>query len=202
MKIGIARYVKVIVLGIFLVSLDVKALILELRPSIQTVSLGSTAAIDLWAVDSDKTKGIGAYDVTINFNPAILSFNSVTFSTLLGTTLGPITTPSFGAVSIADVSLELPSDLLALQTTSDFLLGAFKFNTLSLGTSQLNISNVIIGDAFGDPVLVEGLNVSNIIVTQSAIPEPATALLLIIGALSLFSIKIREKRRKEIQLRQ
>ena len=173
---------------------DAKALVMELRPSSHTVVLGSAAAIDLWVVGSDPTLGIGGYDMTLNFDPSILSFNSVSLSAAFGATLGPFITPLPGAVNIADVSLELPADLLSLQTASDFMLGAFQFDTLSAGTSPLSISGVTLSDAFGNPVTVSTLGTGLITVTTSPVPEPATLLMFTMGALFLAGIGVRKRK--------
>jgi len=185
--------VAVVAVWLVMVSTYSNALSMEFRPADQTVTLGDTATVDLWIVDSNPTLGIGSYDLTINFDPSILSFSSVSLSTVFGVTLGPFITPASGTVSIADVSLELPADLLSLQTASDFMLGEFQFNTLSAGASLLNISGVTLGDVFGDSISPSALGTGNIIV--SAVPEPDGWLLLVVGVLCFVGIEMQKRRR-------
>lgn len=185
-------FVAVVAVWLVMTGTNAKALSMEFRPADQTVTLGDTATVDLWIVDSNPTLGIGSYDLTINFDSSILSFSSVSLNTVFGATLGPFITPAPGTVSIADVSLELPVDLLSLQTASDFMLGEFQFNTLSAGASLLNISSVTLGDVFGDPISPSALGAGN--VTVSVVPEPDGWLLLVMGVLCFAGIEMRKRK--------
>jgi len=186
-------FVTLVTIWLVMVGTNAKALSMEFRPADQSVTLGDTATVDLWILDSNPALGLGSYDLTINFDSSILSFSSVSLNTVFGVTLGPFITPTLGAINTADVSLELPADLLSLQTANDFMLGEFQFNTFAAGSSLLSISGVTLGDAFGNSVATSVLDTGNIVV--SAVPEPATWLLFIMGMLFLAGIEV-QKRKK------
>jgi hypothetical protein len=176
---------------LLLSGIEANALLLEFRPSNQSVISGGTLTADLWIRGSDPKSGVGAYDVTVNFDPVFLAFDSVSQGTHLGDTVGPFITSMPDSISIADISLETPADLLRLQQVSDFLLGSLHFNTLTAGLSRLDISHAVLGDVNGDRIMVDSLGSANIEVLPNAIPEPGTLLLLAIG-LGILAIKNRK----------
>ena len=155
---------------------------LDFVPDFQGVLVGDQANMDLVisGLEDDPAnfyyQTIGTFDLDISFDSAILGFNSVTFGDQLDLWgLGSWTevTPGVGTVNLFELSFDDPFDLEDFQADS-FTLATLTFDTLALGTSPLNISSVwALGDANGDP-LTYSLESGSI----SAIPEPATLLLL------------------------
>jgi hypothetical protein len=183
---------------LLLSSLEAKALLLEFRPVNQSVKLGSFVTADLWIDGSDPKSGVGGYDVTVNFNPVFLAFDNVSAGAHFGITAGPFITSTADSISIADISLEPPADLLRLQQSSDFLLGSFRFHTLSSGTSMLDISQAVLGDVNGNQLTVDALRSGNIEVLATAVPEPASYVLLLAG-LGLIWVFTKGSRRQNNQ---
>ena len=92
----------------------------------------------------------------MSFDDSILDFQSFAFGTGLdvfglGTLNGVI--DSGDTVNIFELSFDFDSDLMALQP-DDFVLGTFTFDTLSYGTSALDIQVLALGGEFiFDPIL-------------------------------------------------
>lgn len=135
------------------------------------------------SVDGLTGEFIGAYDVTLAFDGAILSFDELFFDVFLD---GP-------ADSLQDVVLtsstinaaEISLGFLFNQTGIDaFPLFSVLFDTVGAGTSPLDLSVTELSDDFGFPLESTTLNSSVSVQEPVAVPEPGTASLLLIGLLA------------------
>jgi len=120
------------------------------------------------------------------FDPSVLAFSTAAFGDpVLGDQLdvdglGTIVnvTPGFGTVELFELSLDAASDLNSLQV-GRFVLCTLRFNTLSVGTSPLNLSVNALGDAEGNS-LAASMQGGSVNVVRVAIPEPNTLSLLVL----------------------
>ena len=161
-----------------------QAVTLSFDPLSQDVLVGDQVDVGLVisGLGDYSPDSLSTFDLDVSFNPAILAFSSVAFGDpVLGDQLdlwglGSWTevTPGVVTVNLYELSFDSPGDLDALQV-GDFTLATLTFDTLSLGTSGLGITNCILGDALADP-LTATPGSGNI--TVAPIPEPATLLLL------------------------
>ena len=138
---------------------------------------------------------LGAFDLDVLYDPAILSFTGADFGLFLGDpALGEadifFDNPTPGVVFLDETSfLEADSDtcifcippfLDDLQGES-FILAQLSFLGVQVGSSNLVMQNVVLSDAFGfvisDPILENA--------SVSVVPEPATILLLAGGMAGL-----------------
>lgn len=114
---------------------------------------------------------LGAFDLDVSFDPAVLSPTDVTFGPFLGDPglFEALTDFNFfpGVVDLAEVSLLSPADLDALQPAS-FSLAALTFDRIGVGDDRLAFSQVTLDDAFGNKI-----------------PEPSSLALFSIGAIGL-----------------
>jgi hypothetical protein len=188
-----------------LTSTQAAALFLSLDPSAQNASPGDPVSLDLvvsglgdFAPDS-----LGAFDVDIGYDPAALVFTGYTLGSLLGDPfLFEALDLSLGdlgvVINLAEVSLLSDSELDALQPAS-FVLATLDFTvlTLSPGSSTLvTIDNVYaIGDAFGQPLPVDGTNDAVISNPSGNIPEPSILALMSLG-LGLAGLDMARRRSK------
>jgi len=127
---------------------------------------------------------LGAYDLDIGFDPAIVSPMTVTFGNLLGDPGMPsetVTSFSFspGSVDLGQESFLTPTRLDGLQSDS-FTLATITFKALAVGTSPLTYQNSVAFDAFGDP-LASNTEEGSVTV----VPEPTNFALGLIGMLML-----------------
>jgi hypothetical protein len=179
-------------LALLMSSFQAQALLLELSPSTQGVTLGDQVTFELFArsVGSDQ---IGSFDVTLGFDSALLALNEVFFGPSLGDPdlLESIVgvTPGIDQVGLSQVSLLF--DLSGLQDGSDLLLSSIVFDTLSVGLGSLGFLSASVSDGFGSPLqqLLLGESVS-VMVDPARIPEPGTLLLLTAGLLMLRLSKV------------
>lgn len=161
-----------------------QAITIGFDPITQDVVLGNPAYVDLFisGLGDYMAPSLGAFDLSIIYDPAILGMSSVTFGDpvlgdqldiwgLGGNPMG-VSTVSPGVENIFEISLDIPWDLEDYQAGS-FTLASLTFDTLSLGTSPLNLSNVILSDANGVPLSAD-VQSGNV----NVVPEPATLLLV------------------------
>lgn len=183
--------------ALLLAALPLHAITVSLNPATQTVTAGSSVdvALVISGLGSGAAPSLGTFDLDLSFNSSILSFTGAVFGDpglgdqldVLG--LGSIfaATPGAGSVNLFELSFDAAADLDALQADS-FTLATLSFSALSAGTSPLGITLNALGDANGDPLtadLADGsinVNANN---NAGSVPEPATWLLLGLGALTM-----------------
>jgi hypothetical protein len=158
------------------------AVSLILSPASQTVIGGQPASVDVGISGIGHPPSVGAFDLSVSFDPALLLPTDVSFGALLGDpgASPPEALTDFmftpGVVEFAEVSLLSPAELDALQTSA-FSLGTVSFTALGSGTVSVSFSAGVVDDAFGNKLAL--------------IPEPSTLLLLVTGVLSVLAFGFR-----------
>ncbi|MGE0825073.1 MAG: cohesin domain-containing protein [Candidatus Binatia bacterium] len=167
---------------------QVYAVGLTFVPASQDVNANDVAVVDLQVVGiGDHTSpSLGAFDVTVHFDPLILNFVGATFGGFLGDislieALGVvIPPPPSGTVNLFEVSLLTGGELATLQASS-FVIASLSFQALTIGSSSLSLSNIILGDENGDALVNPDLLGAVINVREggggTVVPEPSTLLL-------------------------
>jgi len=179
-----------------LLTISAQAITLGFNPNDQTVFLGDSVSVDLVisGLGDGITDSLSTFDLNIDFDSAILSFNRVEFGDPLLKdqldlwNLGSYyrVAPEVGTVNLCELSFDNPDDLLSYQAPT-FTLATLFFDTIAGGTSILSMDNIILGDAWGDSLGVDTILNDSIIVDP--IPEPATMLLFGTGLLLLTSLR-------------
>ena len=156
------------------VSQRAQGISLAIQPLDQEVTLGSpvTLSVSISGLGAGISPSLGAFDFDLQYNPAILSLNGVTFGDpSSGDQLAP-TVPSItgfsndpvnGLVNQFEVSLETPSDLDNSQLSS-FILTTLSFNALATGSSNIEISNLVMGDSEGDPLFADAVEGGRVLI--------------------------------------
>jgi hypothetical protein len=172
-----------------LIVANTHAITIGFDPSIQDVSLGDPAAVEVFitGLGDYSPPSLSAFDLEITYDPSILSMTTVIFGDpILGDQLDlfglggnpqGVFNIAPGVENIFEISFDFPGDLEAFQA-STFTLATLIFDTISPGSSLLSIYIYAISDASGYS-LYGDTETGVINVTSTApIPEPATLLLL------------------------
>jgi hypothetical protein len=140
------------------------------QPPSQTVETGAEFTVDIVV---DDVAGLGAYEFTLAFDPALISFVGVTNGSFLGSTGRAVSCPGlvlasgrikFGCVTIG----EEPSG-----PSGTGLLARVRFFALAAGTSSLDLTDVVIGNVTGRPLSHTDLDgQATVVVGPTATPCP------------------------------
>ena len=162
-----------------LLTIPAQAVRLSLVPAVQVADVGDPVEIRILiaGLGNFTAPSLGAFDVSVSFNPAVLSYDSATFGDpVLGDLLAPLTGSITGLTDLApglinlfEVSLDAPSDLHDAQP-DNFLLASLRFSMTAQGSTTVSLQDVLLADAWGAPLPVESIENA----TVSAIPETGT----------------------------
>jgi len=167
---------------------------LGLTPSSQIAANGDQVTLDLLAtgLGDGVSPAVGAFDVDVLYDPAVLGFNSYTIGSDLGLafdfSLGALLS---GPIDLAASSLENPADLIATQAANALLASViFDVLDLSLGASTIvqvdaNDPLLLLGDENGASLPITDVTSATIRNEIDSVPAPGTALLFVLGVIML-----------------
>ncbi len=155
---------------------------LTVNPASQTTNIGSEIGITVTAADLFPG-GLGSYNLDLSFQDGVLGFDRVVDGFGMGGAFGLSYALSGSVLTLTDTSLDDVDTLLALQNPS-FALFTVYFNALSEGTSFLSLSGITLSDAFGTEVDYTATGGTVTVQAVSAVPEPSTLSLMVVGGLA------------------
>ena len=178
------------------------AVTLEFSPTSQIVDPGKPVTVDvvISGLAAGGPPSVGAFDLDVSFNPAILSSTGVTFGHSLGNPgLGEVLTASSlvpGVIDFAAVSLLSSEELDALQPAR-FSLANLAFSPVGVGTSRLTFSQVIVADTFGVT-----LDTDSRVGSVTVVPEPSSLFLfapVLVAAIVTIWLRTHQTRREGLK---
>ena len=166
------------------------AISLGFSPSDQVAPVGSSVDVDLVisGLGEGAAPSLSVFDLDVLYDSAILGLTNVAFGDpvfgdqldIFGLGFNPTgVTPVAGGTNLFEISLDFPFDLDLFQRGS-FALARLTFDVLAIGTSPLDLANVILGDSFGAP-LEATVDPGSV----TGVPEPGTITLFLMGGLAL-----------------
>lgn len=181
MKKSICALLAMLVLALGIVP-SAGAFTITVVPQSSEVSLDAIFTVDVVASDlgAGAAPSIGSFDLSVSFDPAILSVSGIAFGSGLDLgVFGSLTdvddgTP--GGINAFEVSLESTEDLNTLQPGA-FTLFTITFNANAAGTSALGLFVNAIATAEADALVPDALNEAS--VSVAPVPLPAAGWLLL-----------------------
>jgi len=167
---------------------------ISIQPPSLTVPAGSPVAVH---VNVFGLSDLFAFGFDIGFDPAVLSATSVTEGALFSG-IGISFSPGFidntaGMITFIGDSLSGPGPGLS----TDGVLATIHFTPIGVGTSAIDLANVILLDSFGRDLDIDATTTGGeITVTAAAVPEPATWGLLVTSLLAGFAVRAASRGRR------
>ncbi|WP_375751166.1 hypothetical protein [Vibrio sp. HN007] len=161
---------------------NANAVFLSLSPSSTFAETGDSVTLDLMigGLGAGGPESVGDFDLDLHYDPGTISVDSFSLTSLLGDVfLGEALDLSlgddgFGTLSLSLVSFLFDFELDALQPDS-FSLAEIMFSVDALpldSSTEVAIGPIFgLGNAFGDPLLIDGTS-NAIIHNRSQISEP------------------------------
>jgi hypothetical protein len=175
----------IVILG-FLQAGSVSAATLDFIPSISNVN--ENDAFDVDVVISDLGGAlVGGFDISVDYDPAVLSATGVQFSDSLGDpdplffeTITFSDTLIAGTVNAFNSSLLSTSELAALQPSGGFTILTLSFLADAIGTSALEFGFSLISDDLGNVI-----STSNQTGQVNVVPLPGAVWLMLTGLMGI-----------------
>lgn len=194
------RHLYVLLLTGFLQTPLAQAALIGLQPSSLFATTGDSISLNLvvsglgnFAPDS-----LGAFDISIGYDPGALSFTSYSLGNYLGNiNLLEAIDGSLGnvgnAVNVAEVSLLSATGLDTLQPGA-FTLATLNFNVTNLAAGALTqfslLPGLVLGDGFGSALSATSSGPASV-TGSAAIPVPGTLFLLMASLFGWLVLKRR-----------
>ena len=176
--------------------LSVMATIINISPAAQNVTLGEKFSVDI-SVNELSAEIVGGFDLRVEWNAMLLSFDSLIFSGYFGdgstnSVRGSVI--ESGGIDVWEISL-----LNNLAFQNDLTLFTLEFNTLASGEGDLTLLSAIPNNSFGlsdtsgsilqhDIGLAAGFKIV-------AVNEPALLSLFGLGLLGIYGMRRGNKQR-------
>lgn len=174
--------------------------VVSIVPSAASVTEGASTSVDV-VVSGLEDEFIGDYDLTLAWDPTLLSLASVTFDTYLDGPADSIngfdSTPA--SVNVFEVSLGGLSNQFGLSGFRLFSLDLLALNE-GLAALSLDAGTGLLGNEFGEAYQAWGVVNANLEIIANtpppptSVPEPSTVALLMCGLTGLLSSRWRRHR--------
>lgn len=179
----------------FLFSLSANATLLTVELNNTNFNVGDVISADIVIseIELDPTfqKIVGDFEFIVNFDNTIIEFVSATFGDKLDVDPNPfwasdkLISNFVSSIKLSEISYALASDLFFAQDgLASFVLASVKFNVIGAGDSTIDLSNVALGDSYGNSFVSVGSmgqDYSTANANPVGVPEPSTVLLMLIA---------------------
>lgn len=176
------------------------AIQIVVTPPVDTAFVGGTLAFDV-RVEDLGDEIVAAFDLDFTFDPAVLSFDGLTFGASFGGPAGSFSgyeTPAPGLVDLFLFSI-LPDDVLAAAQGGSALLARLTFTGLAPGSSPMRVLGPESDPFFAldgreaASLELESIGAALAVVSERPVPEPGSLTLLGIGLLAI-AVTVRRRR--------
>ena len=175
------------------------AITIGFSPVSQTVPLGSNPQVDILATlgspgAGGSTPDLGGWDLVLNFDPSIVTLDSVAFGTSLAPSMTLVSPGPPGTVRLQELSLVVP---VPPQPTDGFTLATLTFSADAVGTTLLSFDPQLVDLTTGnaDPITIYQLDTGSITVRDPGQQVPDGGNLTIVALPALLGLLVWAGRR-------
>ena len=151
------------------------------------IVIGNTLTVDI-VIEDVVAPGLNAFELDLMFDPTILDPTSVVSGGFL---LAPVFTVQM-VLGVLEVEFAEVT-LLPLGAGGGGILATIVFDTIGVGTSPLDLNDVILSEPFGVEITPVTLANGSVVVT----PEPGTWLLMGSGLVGLAGLAWRRRKQEQ-----
>lgn len=156
------------------------SVVVSINTDTPQIQVGGNVSFAVNVSGLDGAVALSSYDLSVNFDPALLQFNSAIFGdSILGDQLDmaqsglsfPSALVGDGLVSLIEFSLD-DSSVLLDQQADDFMLARLFFTAISAGSSPLNLAINSLADT--DSIALNATSIdSSVSIVAAPVPVPA-----------------------------
>lgn len=176
------------------IPMQANAVSFSFSPSTGNINIGDSISLDLVIGELGDTGplSLGGFDLGIGYNASILTFDSVSYGSLLGD-IDPLAFETdiftdssvLGTLNLSEISFLSSLELDTLQSAS-FTLATLEFSGLAAGTGSIMTGSGDLTDADGNSLVGFSTFPANITVNSpSTVDEPSAFFLMLASFLGL-----------------
>ncbi|WP_435782657.1 PEP-CTERM sorting domain-containing protein [Cellvibrio sp.] len=186
-------------------SLNANAISIDLVANKSVVSVGDSleVAVRISGLNDANAPSLGVYDVNFQFDNSLFTFDSISWGdSAQGNQLdlsgfGSLQDSSSGSgwLNLFELSFDDALDLNVLQS-GEFTLFSILLNTVAAGTGNFSLVANSLGDAYGDNLVADQINGTQVTAGAVSVPEPSSVLLLLVGILAIGMLRVKSAQRR------
>lgn len=173
---------------VLLFTVDAHAISIDLvadQTSVATGNLVSVAA-NISGLNDMSAPALGVYDLNVVFNNSLFAFNNLIWgdsskgNQLDLTGFGSVQSSnlSTGLINLFELSVDDIANLNDGQA-GEFTLFTLVFNAIAIGNGNFSLGANLLGDAYGNNLLIDTTNGTTVNVASISVSEPSSFLLLL-----------------------
>ena len=189
-------FTALLMLGTF-ISFNANAISIDLIANQSAVNIGDNIEVQvrISGLNDASAPSLGDYDVNFNYDSSIFNFSSIVWGdSILGNQLdlsnfGSLQDASsgWGWLRISELSVDGALDLELLQK-DEFTLFSVLLNAAAIGSGTFSLTTNAFGDAYGNDVLIDTINSTEVNIRSVSVPEPSS-LLLLLGLVAIIVLR-------------
>ena len=196
---------KIFVSLALLFSVDTYAISIDLVANKSAVNVGDSldVAVRISGLNDTSAPSLGAYDINFLFDNSLFSFDSISWGDsaqgnqldLAGFGSLQDATSGSGWLNLLEISFDDALDLDSLQA-GEFTLFSVLLNTIAVGIGNFSLAANSLGDAYGDNLVANQINGTQVTAGAVSVPEPSSVLLLLVGIFAIGMLRARSVQRQ------
>ena len=179
-------------------SLNTNAITIDLVANNSAINPGDNVEVQvrISGLNDMSAPALGVYDVDFNYDASLFSVSSINWGDsvkgnqldLLGFGSAQDISSGFDWLRVFELSFDDVLDLESLQA-GEFTLFSVLLNAIAIGSGDFSLATHSLGDAYGNDLVIDHINNTQVSVGSVSVPEPSSILLLLLGILAIVTLR-------------